>query len=65
MGEFEDGIGFRCGKGFYDDKEGHPQYYSPTALTRFLTMGVVRAERNCGNSFMPMKNIGREIGFID
>lgn len=61
VGEFEDGIGFRCGKGFYD-KFG-PTYYSPSGLVRFTTVALYKAIHKCGDNFKPMRNTGKEIGF--
>ena len=58
FGEFQDGIGVRCGVGIYDGEDGVPQYYSPTALVKYNTVAIVRATRKCGVNFFPMNSIG-------
>ena len=59
IGEFGDGMGLRCGKGFYD--KGVPTYYSTSGLARNTTVAVWKAQKECGDNFSPMKNTGREI----
>ena len=62
IGQFADGIVFRCGKGFYDSGE-HRQFFSPSGLVKGTNVKVWIAMDKCGNNFTPMRNRGETISF--